>query len=112
MRYTVIKSITLVSLVCMCAMSRDRAYKEERGGISYTLDLVSTTSCIKVSQDQLHDLDADCRVKVSLPSSLHVSDSSPQALLVGMCSHSVSMYWPNLPLPFSMRDRGENVSRS
>jgi hypothetical protein len=43
MRYTVIKSITLVSLVCMCAMSRDRAYKEERGGISYTLDLVSTT---------------------------------------------------------------------
>ena len=59
-----------MSLVCMCAMSRDRAYKEERGDISYThLIWFPQPSCVEVSQDHLHNLDADCRVKVSLPSS-------------------------------------------
>jgi hypothetical protein len=70
MKYPVIKSITFVSLVCTFAISRDRASKEERGGISYThLIWFPLPSCIEVSQDQLHDLGADCRVKVSLLSS-------------------------------------------
>jgi hypothetical protein len=94
-----------MSLVCMCAMSRDRAYKEERGDISYThLIWFLLPSCVEVSQDQLHDLEADCRVKVSLPSSnqhFHVSDSRPQAYwwaYVHILSHCIDRIFHFLSL--------------